>query len=114
MQSQKRPKKCNNIQKKFWSRGPGSTSGTKGPRSRGPGRTGPRDLEGPVVLAGQDLETLKVPGLENWKSPGTMESLICTQKISEFDDFTWSKELSDQLNFLKQNVSHKKPKVSRH
>ena len=33
----------------------------------GPGtgrdRTGPRDLEGPVVLAGQDLETLKVPGL---------------------------------------------------
>ena len=63
MQRQKRPKKCNNIQKKFWSRGPGRTSGTKGPRSRGPGRTGPRDLEGPVVLAGQDLETLKVPGL---------------------------------------------------
>ena len=31
-----------------------------------PGRsqdgTGPRDLEGPVVLPGQDLETLKVPG----------------------------------------------------
>ena len=26
-------------------------------------RTGPRDLEGPVVLARQDLETLKVPGL---------------------------------------------------
>jgi hypothetical protein len=50
--------------------------GTKGPRSRGPGRTGPRDLEGPVVLAGQDLETLKVLGLENWKSPGTMESLV--------------------------------------
>ena len=25
-------------------------------------RTGPRDLEGPVVLPGQDLETLKVPG----------------------------------------------------
>ena len=24
-------------------------------------RTGPRDLEGPVVLSGQDLETLKVP-----------------------------------------------------
>ena len=38
------------------------TPGTKVPRSRGPGRTGPRDLEGPVVLAGQDLETLKVPG----------------------------------------------------
>ena len=38
------------------------TPGTIGPRSRGPGRTGPRDLEGPVVLAGQDLETLKVPG----------------------------------------------------
>ena len=51
------------MQKKVWSRGPGRTPGTKGPRSRGPGRTGPRDLEGPVVLAGQDLETLKVPGL---------------------------------------------------
>ena len=47
---------------------------TKVPRSRGPARTGPRDLEGPVVLPGQDLETLKVPGLENRKSPGTMDS----------------------------------------
>ena len=60
----KKWKKCNNMQ--------------KDPRSRGPGRTGPKDLEGPVVLAGQDLETLKVPGLENWKSPGTMESLAGT------------------------------------
>ena len=38
-----------------------------GKSREGPGtgrdRTGPRDLEGPVVLAGQDLETLKVPGL---------------------------------------------------
>ena len=37
-----------------------------GKSREGPGtgrdRTGPRDLEGPVVLAGQDLETLKVPG----------------------------------------------------
>ena len=53
-----------------------------GKSREGPGtgrdRTGPRDLEGPVVLAGQDLETLKVPGLENWKSPGTMESLVKT------------------------------------
>ena len=51
------------MQKKILgpARTPG-TPGTKGPRSRGPGRTGPRDLEGPVVLAGQDLETLKVPG----------------------------------------------------
>ena len=36
------------------------------PSREGPGagwdRTGPRDLEGPVVLPGQDLETLKVPG----------------------------------------------------
>ena len=36
-----------------------------GKSREGPGtgrdRTGPRDLEGPVVLAGQDLETLKVP-----------------------------------------------------
>ena len=37
------------------------TPGARGPRSRD--WTGPRDLEGPVVLAGQDLETLKVPGL---------------------------------------------------
>jgi len=51
------------MQKKILgpARTPG-TPGTKVPRSRGPGRTGPRDLEGPVVLAGQDLETLKVPG----------------------------------------------------
>ena len=41
-------------------------------------RTGPRDIEGPVVLPGQDLETLKVPGLKNWKSPGRMESLVLT------------------------------------
>ena len=38
-----------------------------GKSREGPGtgqdRTGPRDLEGPVVLPGQDLETLKVPGL---------------------------------------------------
>ena len=45
----------------IWSR-PG-TPGTKVPRSRGPARTGPRGLEGPVVPAGQDLESLKVPGL---------------------------------------------------
>ena len=53
-----------------------------GKSREGPGtgrdRTGPRDLEGPVVLAGQDLETLKVPGLKNWKSPGRMESLVST------------------------------------
>ena len=45
-----------------------------GKSREGPGtgwdRTGPRDLEGPVVLAGQDLETLKVP----WScGPGTKE-----------------------------------------
>ena len=54
--------------------------GSPGKSREGPGtgrdRTGPRDFEGPVVLAGQDLETLKVLGLENWKSPGTMESLL--------------------------------------
>ena len=37
-----------------------------GKSREGPGtgqdRTGPRDLDGPVVLPGQDLETLKVPG----------------------------------------------------
>ena len=48
--------------KLFGPAGTPGTPGTKGPRSRGPGRTGPRDLEGPVVLPGQDLETLKVLG----------------------------------------------------
>ena len=51
-----------NAQKKIGpARTPG-TPGTKVPRSRGPARTGPRGLEGPVVPAGQDLEALKVPG----------------------------------------------------
>ena len=39
-------------------------------------RTGPRDLEGPVVPWSRDLTSPKVPGLENWKSPGTMETLV--------------------------------------
>ena len=76
-----------NMQKDVWSRGPCRTPGTKVPGSRGPGRTEPRDLEGPVVLAGQDLETLKVPGLESWKSPGTMESLVPTHHICKSCDF---------------------------
>ena len=61
--NQKDIKKMQYMQKKILgpARTPG-TPGTIGPRSRGPGRTGPRDLEGPVVLPGQDLETLKVLG----------------------------------------------------
>ena len=47
----------------------------------GPDRTGPRDLEGPVVLWSRDLTSQKVPGLENWKSPMTMETLLCTQSF---------------------------------
>jgi hypothetical protein len=39
---------------------------------------------------------------------------VCKQRISSFDDFTWIKELSDQWIFLKQNLCHKKPKVTRH
>ena len=35
------------------------------------------------------------------------------QKFFSFDDLTWSKELSDQWIFLKQNLCHKKPKVTR-
>ena len=35
------------------------------------------------------------------------------QKFFSYDDFTWSKELSDQWIFLKQNLCHKKPKVTR-
>ena len=51
------------MQKKILgpARTPG-TPGTIGPRSRGPGRTGPRDLEGPVVLVGQDLRDPESPG----------------------------------------------------
>ena len=49
-----------------------------GKSREGPGtgrdRTGPRDLEGPVVLAGQDLETQRVPGLF-FKGPGTSRPL---------------------------------------
>ena len=35
------------------------------------------------------------------------------QKFFSFVDFTWSKELSDQWIFLKQNLCQKKPKVTR-
>ena len=49
-----------------------------GKSREGPGagrdRTEPRDLEGPVVLPGQDLETLKVPGPLK-KVPGPSGSL---------------------------------------
>ena len=51
----------------------------------GPGtgrdRTGLRDLEGPVVLAGQDLETLKVPGLF-LNGPGTSRPLFSPLNIT--------------------------------
>ena len=63
-----------------------------------PGPPGPpgQKVLGPVVLAGQDLETLKVlwsrgpgtkqvqkvPRTKNWKSPGTMESLVGRQSSS--------------------------------
>ena len=50
-----------------------------GKSREGPGtgrdRTGPRDLEGPVVPTGQDLDTLKVPGLF-LKGPGTSRPLF--------------------------------------
>ena len=39
-------------------------------------RTGPRDPEGPMVPWSRDLKSPKVPGLENRKSPGTMETLV--------------------------------------
>ena len=41
----------------------------------GPG-TGPRDPEVPGTKKSQDLTSPKVPGLENWKSPRKMETLI--------------------------------------
>ena len=37
-----------------------------------------RDLEGLMVPWSRDLTSPKVLGLENWKSPGTMETLIHT------------------------------------
>ena len=42
-------------------------------------RTGPKDTEGPGTKKSRDLSSPKVPGLENWKSPGTMETLVCMQ-----------------------------------
>ena len=36
-------------------------------------------LLGPLVLWSRDLTSPKVPLLENWKSPGTMETLVHTQ-----------------------------------
>ena len=39
-------------------------------------RTGPSDLEGPVVPLSRDLRSPKVPGLENGKVPGKMPTLI--------------------------------------
>ena len=75
-------KKCNNMQKK------------RENYLVPPGPLGPpgQKVLGPVVLAGQDLETLKVlwsrgpgtkevqkvPRTKNWKSPGTMETLVKT------------------------------------
>ena len=64
------------LKKRRKSFGPAGTPGTKGPR--------------PWDLTGQDIETLKVlwfrgpgtkevqkvPRTKNWKSPGTMETLV--------------------------------------
>ena len=59
--------------KVIWSRdvpgGPGKVAGHD--------RMGPRDPEGPVVPWSREQRSPKVPGLENWKSPGTMETLVC-------------------------------------
>ena len=53
-------------------------------------RTGPRDLEGPVVLAGQELETLKVPG-----PPGLFFPLKYQENLHLFINF----ELSQKPTF---------------
>ena len=51
-----------------------------GKSREGPGtgqdRTGPRDLEGPVVPWSRDQRSPKVPGLENGKVPEKMPTLI--------------------------------------
>jgi hypothetical protein len=49
----------------------------------------------------QDLSSSKVPGLENWKSPGTIETLVHTKYVfdvihSNFKD-TFSKQVSKFL-----------------
>ena len=58
-----------------------------GKSREGPGtgrdRTGPRDIEGPVVLPGQDLDSQKVPGLF-LKVPGPNGPLF------PFTDFEFS------------------------
>ena len=38
----------------------------------------------------------------------------CKHGNRSWADFTWYNELSDQWIFLKQNLCHKKPKVTRH
>ena len=35
-------------------------------------KAGPRDLEGPGTFWSRELTSPKVPGLENWKNPGTI------------------------------------------
>ena len=42
---------------------------------------GPKDPEDPGTKNSRDLTSPKVPGLENWKSPGTMETLVGPTKI---------------------------------
>ena len=42
---------------------------------------GPRDPESPGTKKSWDLETPKVPGLENGKSPGKMHTLVHTKKL---------------------------------
>ena len=63
---------CSNKKKRIWSR-----QDVPGRPGKVPGldRTGPRDPEGPMVPWSRDQRSPKVPGLENWKSPGTMETL---------------------------------------
>ena len=53
------------------------TPETKGPRSRD--KTG-QDLETLKVPWSRDSKSPKVPGLKNWKSPGTMETLLSMSK----------------------------------
>ena len=49
-----------------------------------------------LILCDLINENLKLHGNQSWA------------------DFTWYNELSDQWIFLKENLCHKKPKVTRH
>ena len=86
-----------------------------------PGPPGPpgQKVLGPVVLAGQDLETLKVlwsrgpgtkevqkvPRTKNWKSPGTMETLMETLPIVGVLNNFGKRQMLENVHAPPDNIS---------